>query len=214
LIHPSEETLLTLASGAADLPLRALVEGHLSSCAACQATVRELTLAGGALLGGLAPAPLPDELWQRVRARVVPEDRPAKTRPDPLSGLPLPEGARRELSLAGPLVWRAVWASRARYALLQRPGESALLLAHMPAGHGFPRHFHPGREDVLVLAGGYDDERGRYEVGDYAIYEPGTAHRPQTEKGEECWILVRVERPIQFLGWRGWLQRRLARSRS
>ncbi|HTQ78551.1 MAG TPA: cupin domain-containing protein, partial [Thermoanaerobaculia bacterium] len=61
--------------------------------------------------------------------------------------------------------------------------------------------------DVLVLQGGYEDEKGRYEAGDYAVYETGSEHRPTTERGEECWILVRLERPIRFLGWRGWLER-------
>jgi hypothetical protein len=32
-----------------------------------------------------------------------------------------------------------------------------------------------------------------------------------TEHGEECWILLRLEAPVRFLGWRGGLQRLLAR---
>jgi putative transcriptional regulator len=76
----------------------------------------------------------------------------------------------------------------------------------MPAGRSFPRHLHPGREDVLVLKGGYEDERGHYEAGEYAVYEPGSVHRPATARDEECWILIRLEKPIRLLGWRGWVQ--------
>ena len=33
-------------------------------------------------------------------------------------------------------------------------------------------------EEVLVLAGGYRDERGIHRAGDYVRYEPGSAHAP------------------------------------
>ncbi|HZF08045.1 MAG TPA: cupin domain-containing protein [Thermoanaerobaculia bacterium] len=211
-MHPSEETLLALASGEADLPLRATVEGHLASCPSCRTTLGELTAAGGALLRGLAPAPPPDHLWQQVLARVTPGKPPAASALDPLAALPLPEETRRELPPLCSLRWRSAWTPKARYALLarERATGSLLLVGHMPPGRYFPRHQHPGREDVLVLAGGYEDERGRYEAGEYAVYEPGSQHRPATEPGEECWILFRLEAPIRFLGWRGGLQRLLA----
>jgi len=214
-MHPSEETLLALASGEADLPLRATVEGHLASCPACRATLGELTTAGGALLRGLVPASPPDHLWQQVLCRVTPGDGERGERParDPLADLPLPAETRRELPPLAGLRWKSAWAPKARYALLarERATGSLLFIGHMPPGRHFPRHRHPGREDVLVLAGGYEDERGRYEVGEYAVYEPGSEHRPATEPGEECWILFRLEAPIRFLGWRGGLQRLLAR---
>jgi putative transcriptional regulator len=217
-MHPPEETLLALASGAADLTLRATVEGHLSSCAACRGTVGELALAGGALLRALPPEPPPDLLWQRVLARVSPAGQPGPPegeRHDPFAGLPVPPGTRQELPRLSPLTWHTAWTPGARYALLARDPAtgSFLLLGHMPAGRGFPRHLHPGREDVLVLAGGYADDRGHYEAGEYTVYEPGSQHRPATEGDAECWILVRLERPIRFLGWRGWIQGLLPGSR-
>jgi putative transcriptional regulator len=215
-MHPPEEILLTLASGEADLTLRATVEGHLSSCAICRAAVGELAAAGGAHLRALPPEPVPDRLWQAVLERVAPAGgNGGEVGADPLAGLPLlPEGTRRELPpLRHPLRWRSAWAPGARYAVLgrDRATGSFLLVGHMPAGRGFPRHSHPGREDVLILAGGYGDERGHYEAGQYAVYEPGSSHRPETEGDEECWILSRLESPIRFLGWRGWLQRALGR---
>jgi len=207
-MHPPEETLLAVASGEADLTLRATVEGHLSSCAPCCVTLGELTLAGGALLRALPSEPPPDPLWQQVLSRVTPPAVPAAIGSDPLARLPVPQGTRQELPPLGPLAWHTAWTPGARYALLSRDREtgSFLLLGHMPAGRGFPRHLHPGREDVLVLSGGYEDERGHYEAGEYAVYEPGSEHRPVTEGDAECWILVRLERPIRFLGWRGWVQ--------
>ncbi len=205
-MHPSEETLLALASGEADLTLRATVEGHLTGCAACRATVGELAAAGGALLRALPAEPAPDELWQRLLPRVGPQ--PAPGRPDLLAGLPVPEGTRRELPPLAELRWRTTWTPGGRYTLLARDPatHSFLLLGYMPAGRSFPRHLHPGREDVLVLAGGYGDDRGHYLAGEYTAYEPGSVHRPETERDEECWMLIRLEKPIRLLGWRGWLQ--------
>lgn len=223
-MHPTEDTLLTLACGEADLPLRATLEGHLSTCPACRAMVGELAAPGGSLLRGLPEAPPPARLWEALRERVAtmaPDATavfPAAQRPpadDPLAALPLPSGARRELRLARrqapeesanrPLAWRSALAPGARYAVLWSAG-SLLVVAHMPAGRYFPRHVHPGREDVLILSGGYEDHLGSYAAGEYAVYEAGSEHRPATLPDEECWILTRLERPIRFCGWRGWLQ--------
>jgi|SRR5918992_1209281 anti-sigma factor ChrR (cupin superfamily) len=41
-MHPSEEILLAVASGRADIPHRVLMEGHLDGCAGCHATLGEI----------------------------------------------------------------------------------------------------------------------------------------------------------------------------
>lgn len=209
--HPPEELLLAVASGQADLPHRILVEGHLDSCAACRSTVAELTVPGGALLAGLAGERPPDRLWERLRAQI--QALPPGPGPDDprLAGFPLPPAVRRELPPIPEIAWRRLPVRGARLALLLRDRftGSALILGHMPARRAFPRHLHLGLEDTLVLAGGYEDEFGTFEAGDYAQYAPGTEHRPFTEPDEECWTLLRLEKPNLFFGWRGWLQRLL-----
>ncbi|MFY9824430.1 MAG: cupin domain-containing protein [Thermoanaerobaculia bacterium] len=207
-MHPSEEILVAVASGQADLPHRVLVEGHLDSCAPCRAVLAEISAPGGELLASLPAAPPPAPLWERLRARiqVLPPAGPAAN--PALSGFPLPEGARREMPDVAPLRWRRIPLHPARYAVLFRDqvSGSALLIGHMPPRRGFPEHVHLGPEDLLVLAGGYEDHAGTYEQGAWASYAPGTVHRPITEPGEECWTLTRLEKPNLFLGWRGWLQ--------
>ncbi len=207
-MHPSDEILLTLATGQADLPLRALLEGHLEGCAACRAAVAGITAPGGALLAGLPAEAPPDRLWERLRASVQafpPGPAPA---PSPLSGLPLPESARRELPAVESLRWRWLPARGARIAPLARDPHtgSVLLLGHMPARRRFPLHTHRGPEDVLVLAGGYTDQFGTFEKGAYTSYLSGSEHGPFTEPDEECWTLTRLEQPVRFHGWRGWMQ--------
>lgn len=210
-MHPPEELLLAVASGQADLPHRVLVEGHLDDCATCRATLAEISAPGGVLLASLAPEPPTDGLWESLRARVAALP-PGPGPDDPrLAGVPLPQGARRELPPLPHLAWHNPLARGARMALLLRDDftGSRLILGHMPARRAFPRHLHLGPEDVLVLAGGYEDQMGTFETGAYASYAPGTEHRPFTEPDEECWILFRLEKPNLFLGWRGWAQRLL-----
>jgi putative transcriptional regulator len=205
-MHPAEDILLAVASGQADLAHRVLVEGHLDTCAACRATIGEMSAAGGALLAGLAAERPPDSLWASLLTRIeaaAPEPAPG------LAGLPLPEGARRELPELGRIRWLPLPARGARIARLLRDpvAGSTLLVGHMPPRRFFPEHVHLGPEDLLVLAGGYEDQYGTWETGAFASYAPGTRHRPFTEPDEECWILMRLEKPNLFTGWRGWLQR-------
>lgn len=206
-MHPSEETLLTVATGHADQPLRLLVDGHLDRCSTCRSTVAELSLGGGALLASLASEAVPDRLWQSLQGRLGALPPPGSPRPPvatPYDGLPLPESVRQELP-GRPVRWRSAFAKGSRFSVLMRDpfSGSYLILAHMPPRRVVPRHRHVGTEEVLVLAGGYEDERGSYEAGCFTSYEPGSEHAPLTEPDEECWTLVRLEKPNRFLGWRG-----------
>lgn len=206
-MHPSEETLLTVASGYADQPLRLLVEGHLDRCGSCRSTVAELSMGGGAMLSALRNEEAPDRIWQALQERVTLATPSSSPPASVYDRLPLPESVRQELP-GRPIRWRSAFVKGLRFAVLMRDSFSGsfLLLGHMPPRKVFPRHVHVGTEDVLVLAGGYEDERGSYEAGCFTSYEPGSEHGPLTEPDEECWTLVRLEKPNRFLGWRGVLQ--------
>jgi anti-sigma factor ChrR (cupin superfamily) len=56
-------------------------------------------------------------------------------------------------------------------------GRVVALIA-MDPGCGYPRHRHQGAEEVLVVQGGYRDERGEYRSGQFVRYEDGTVHSP------------------------------------
>jgi len=216
-VHPTEEILLGVASGESDLPRRVLVEGHLGGCASCRATVAEMTLAGGALLRSLDGEASPPRLWDDLERRVaalpqVPAaGAPAAVSPE-VAAMPLPGNVRRELpalAVMRRVAWRWALAPGAWYVELARDPwtHSVLLLGYLAPRRWLPAHRHQAQEDVLVLAGGFDDQLGRHEAGEYAIYPAGSAHRPTTEPDEACWALARLERPNLLLGWRGWLQR-------
>lgn len=209
-MHPAEETLLAFATGEADLPHRVLLEGHLDTCAECRETVREMRRPGGVLLGSSPAAPVSESLWTRLKeqvAKIPPSAELAK--PSPLARYPIPPSALAEIPIDREPRWRWLGAPGARGTVLWRdPGTgSYLLLGRMKPEHHFPRHRHPGWEDLLVLSGGYEDQFGHFDAGEYMAYAPGSEHRPYILPGDECWVLTRLEKPVEFLGWRGWAQK-------
>jgi putative transcriptional regulator len=205
--HPPEETLLAFASGEADLAQRVLAEAHLALCAPCRKTAAEMAAPGGRLLAAIPAATPSPSLWERISAGLAPQ---APTPAGAFADLPLPAAARAELPAAAwrPR-WRSAWQGSAQWALVHTsPHDRGFLVAaRSPRQSGFPAHEHLGPEDGVVLVGGYEDEFGDFAVGDYATYATGSRHTPKTDLQEGCVILVRLELPNRFLGWRGWAQR-------
>lgn len=207
--HPPEEALLGFSTGHADLAQRVLAEAHLAVCPPCRQTVAEMAAPGGHLLAALPAQPPPSRLWQRISSRLAVEAAAGAATAPPVDELPLPAAARAELPALGPLRWRSAWKGTSQFALVHaNPHDRGFLVAaRAPRQSGFPAHEHLGPEDGVILAGGYDDEYGSFEAGDYAVYPAGSRHRPETDREEGCVILVRLELPNRFLGWRGWAQR-------
>ncbi len=58
------------------------------------------------------------------------------------------------------------------------------------AGSTFPRHDHPGGEEIFVLDGVFEDEHGRYPPGTYLFNPEGFSHAPFSREG--CEIFVRL----------------------
>ena len=202
--HLSHETLLEHASGQLDFALRVLAEAHLDLCPACRSELAALAAPGGRLIAETAAADAPTALWSRIAASL-----PAKLDDPVPADVPLPPAARAELPPTGPLRWWRLGLAGARMAQLAHDETTGvrLVIGYMPPKLRFPRHEHLGFEHVVVLSGGYDDERGEFVAGDFGVYEPGSEHGPQTLDGDDCWILFRLDGPVRFRGWRGLLQR-------
>ncbi|MGB1257157.1 MAG: cupin domain-containing protein [Thiolinea sp.] len=66
--------------------------------------------------------------------------------------------------------------------LHEHDGVKTLLLRLAPNTQ-FPRHEHPGGEELLVLEGAFSDDRGTYTAGTWARNPIGSGHAPVT--GEE-----------------------------
>ncbi len=95
-----------------------------------------------------------------------------------------------DLALAAGLEWRATRERGVSWIPLFLEAEAggrsggegdrgdATVLIRMDPGCGYPAHRHVGVEEVLVLAGGYTDERGTYATGEYVRYPEGSTHAP------------------------------------
>lgn len=61
-----------------------------------------------------------------------------------------------------------------------------------------PQHTHKGYESTLVLHGGFSDEDGHYEAGDYLIKDASVKHSPFTRPGEDCLCMTVLTEPLLF----------------
>lgn len=63
-------------------------------------------------------------------------------------------------------------------------------LVRYQAGGKFRSHAHPQGEEILVLAGEFCDDHGRYPQGSYLLNPDGSQHAPYSDHG--CTLLVRL----------------------
>lgn len=61
----------------------------------------------------------------------------------------------------------------------------------------FPRHQHPGGEEILVLSGTFSDETQDYPAGWYLRNPPGSAHRPSSAEGAVIFVKLWQMRPSE-----------------
>lgn len=63
-------------------------------------------------------------------------------------------------------------------------------IVRYPPGSEFPRHPHPGGEEILVLEGVFSDEHGDWPAGTYLLNPEGFEHRPFSREG--CLLFVKL----------------------
>ncbi len=69
-------------------------------------------------------------------------------------------------------------------------GPESVALVQWAPGTTFPRHGHPGGEEIFVLEGVFEDEQGTYPAGTWLRNPPGSIHTPLSREG--CVIYVKV----------------------
>ena len=75
--------------------------------------------------------------------------------------------------------------------MLDRVGEEkarATSIVRYAANAHFPRHAHPGGEEILVLSGTFSDEAGHYPAGWYLRNPPASAHQPFSVPGATIFV--------------------------
>jgi anti-sigma factor ChrR (cupin superfamily) len=77
--------------------------------------------------------------------------------------------------------------------MLERDGaevaRATSIVRYLP-GSRFAEHQHELGEEILVLAGTFEDATGRYAAGSYIKNAPGTAHAPASVEG--CTLFVKL----------------------
>ena len=72
---------------------------------------------------------------------------------------------------------------RIRFDLVSNVKEVSTSLLKILPDTSLPKHIHPGGEEIFVVEGVFQDERGDYPPGSYIRNPPGSSHYPKTETG-------------------------------
>jgi len=67
-------------------------------------------------------------------------------------------------------------------------GSEHVALVRWSPGTVFQAHSHPGGEEIFVISGVFQDERGSYPAGTWLRNPPGSVHRPWSEPGCTIWV--------------------------
>ena len=206
------------ASGALDAGLRLLVEtqAHLTAQGVDQLLQSEAL--AGAMLESETPMAMGSGALESVFARIAEDPRqqsPADTfrqaarragavideilhLPKPIQDAALEAIGHGGWTFGGPGL---------RTLKLEIDGASKAEIMRIEPGWRAPRHNHSGGEYTLVMTGAFEDERGRYDVGDIAVAGPGVVHRPTAAPGAICYALAVTEGPLAFTGALGLLNK-------
>jgi anti-sigma factor ChrR (cupin superfamily) len=99
--------------------------------------------------------------------------------------------------LSGELAWQPFRAGIEIHALYGEigVGRAAALLRYAP-GASLPAHRHSGFEQIMVLQGSQEDDKGRYGKGTVVINPPGSKHAVASAEG--CVVFVTWDLPVEF----------------
>ncbi len=71
----------------------------------------------------------------------------------------------------------------------------ATSIVRYAAGSDFPRHAHPGGEEILVLSGTFSEGDNHCPTGGYLRNPPGSAHQPRSVEGAILFVKLRQMAP-------------------
>lgn len=159
-------------SGQLDASSRAEYQRHLSACGVCRQEVDSLHVTVAILLGAAPEAEPPEELDERLFARIGKKggetiDRAAEAQ---WEFLPIPGVSRRVL-------------------FVDRENDRQTFLLKMDAKAHLPKHGHGGVEECYVVEGHVRDGDLVMTAGDFSRYEAGTSHGPLFSEGG-CVLLI------------------------
>lgn len=206
--HPSDETLMRMASGTLSAGPALVVSVHLEGCSVCRNRMANYEAVGGAILDEMPPVPLAADLFGRTMERLeVAQQLRTKERPmikHPELGIELPRAMRN--CKVGPWKWLGPGFKWSKVKIPGSPDEKIMLLKGR-AGLHLPAHGHTGLEFMQILSGSLADERGQYFPGDLDEASDEVDHRPVVGQESDCVCLAALEGDTRLHGFLGRLLR-------
>lgn len=99
--------------------------------------------------------------------------------------------SRRASLRSGEYHWTASPQTGVERVMLDRVGgelaRATSIVRYAPAS-SFPRHQHPGGEEILVLSGTFSEGQSDYSAGWYLRNPPGSSHEPRSEEGSVIFV--------------------------
>ena len=194
----SDDLLMGYAAGALPQAFDLVVASHVSLSADSRARLAGLEALGGVFLHEGDGAPVADDSFERVMARIngdTPEPVAAvEVDADPVFPAPLRDAIGGGLDAVN---WRPVGMG-VKQAIVHDDEHGTARLLSIPAGGEMPKHTHRGLELTLVLKGAFSDEHGRYARGDVEAAGEDDHHTPVADASEECICLVATDARLKF----------------
>lgn len=114
--------------------------------------------------------------------------------------------SRRAIVVPHEYRWLASPQGGVERVMLDRVGAEkarATSIVRYAPGSAYPRHPHPGGEEILVLSGVFSDEDEDYPAGWYLRNPPGSSHRPSSGEGAVLFVKLRQmgaheQRPVRI----------------
>jgi len=200
--HPDTRLLNEYSSGTLPLAQSVCVSLHLNYCDQCRRAHQRLQQLGSALFEEMAPQQVDDSLLRTVMSRLDSEAQPLSYQSMPASDAPPPLIQRLMRGDYEDLGWDKVTSNVRISRLRTGDVDNEFALYHIKAGASIPKHTHKGTELTLVLEGGFSDEEGHYEVGDFIMRDAEHRHSPTATRDRDCICIGVLDAPIKFTDWK------------
>lgn len=206
--HPNYALLAAYAEGGLDSAHGLAISAHLEICPHCRDLVHEIEAELGELLNQQAASSVAlsdDANWQAMFDSIVAlpqqaaSNTPVKTTPVMVTvngkQIAIPKVLAR---LVKPeQQWRS-YGGKVFSLPLQSEDNVRMNLMYISQGVSIPQHTHKGFESTLVLHGGFSDENGHYDVGDFMQHDGQICHSPSTPQDQDCLCLTVLTEPMVF----------------
>lgn len=203
--HPHIEMLQQYAQGSLDDVNAFTIAVHLESCPHCKEQVRSFEQECGFALEQEVPD---NQTSVQSLEQMLASITQTEQIKDPIKLLRQPKtidvnGRSMTLPLALSKLYDRIgewrnYGGKVFSAPIAISGNARVNLMYMAEGVKVPEHTHKGFESTLVLHGGFSDEEGHYEVGDFLYKDASVKHSPQTQVGEDCLCLTVLTEPMIF----------------